>query len=325
MPEQHTYRVAGLTIRVPDTLPFAAGPPGPADLTVAWHDCARPCAVDGEPDPDQPWVIARESDDHTRYTFAGLGDVVVNHRAGAVTLHPAPEATASTMWHLFLDQVLPLYLAARGDLVLHASSVAVPTKSGVRAVIFVGESGAGKSTIAAGCALTGAKLLGDDFARISFGSPTPAVFAANLGVRLWADSAAATAPGEGEPVAHFTAKVRISSPLIGGAESAADPVPIGALVVVGDLGPSSSAPALEALSPAWAFAEVLRHSFRLDVPAPDSRLAAMDRATRLVDSVPAFWLEMPDGLEGVTSTSARLLDTLAERLEEWAASDVRGR
>ena len=59
--------------------------------------------------------------------------------------------------------VLALAWRLRGELCLHASAVSI----GGRAVLFVGESGAGKSTIAAALAVRGHRVIADDLVVIS--------------------------------------------------------------------------------------------------------------------------------------------------------------
>jgi hypothetical protein len=59
---------------------------------------------------------------------------------------------------------LALWLVARSELVLHASTVAW----GDCSVALVGGSGAGKTTLAAQCVIAGADLVGDDVLRVAF-------------------------------------------------------------------------------------------------------------------------------------------------------------
>jgi len=96
-------------------------------------------------------------------------DAAIMRHEQAVDFHISPgrdqidifatEAIASsTVRHYLLDQVLPRLLESRGHFVLHASGV----KTDRGGILFLGQSGAGKSSLAAHMAGLGAQLLGDD-------------------------------------------------------------------------------------------------------------------------------------------------------------------
>jgi len=72
----------------------------------------------------------------------------------------------------------------RGILALHASAVAF----GGRIVAFAGDTGAGKSTIAAHCVQAGGKLVADDMVRVSLTSDGVHVFAGAPHLRLWREA-----------------------------------------------------------------------------------------------------------------------------------------
>ena len=81
---------------------------------------------------------------------------------GLIEVHP-DERYAGFLEHRLACLVMPLLLAERGDLALHA---AVLARDG-RAVAFCGASMRGKSTLAAKLAARGFALLGDDSAVLS--------------------------------------------------------------------------------------------------------------------------------------------------------------
>lgn len=60
--------------------------------------------------------------------------------------------------HLLYDHVFPRVIAATGVLVLHGSAVEI----GGRLAVFIGETGAGKSTLSASLHSKGHRLIGDD-------------------------------------------------------------------------------------------------------------------------------------------------------------------
>jgi len=90
--------------------------------------------------------------------FHRLADFLLADGGREIVAYAVPSTPPETVRHLFLDQVLPLALSHQGQVALHASAVVV----GGRAVAFVGESGKGKSTLAASLATQGHPLLADD-------------------------------------------------------------------------------------------------------------------------------------------------------------------
>src|SRR5712692_6227622 len=108
---------------------------------------------------------------------------------------PSPGTSAATIRHLFLDIVMPLVLSLAGRHVLHASAV----EHNGAAVLFIGASGDGKSTLASILAEGGSRVLADDSVMIEerdgqfFARPT------YPSLRLWPDSARAVSAASGLP------------------------------------------------------------------------------------------------------------------------------
>jgi hypothetical protein len=310
----YVYRIAGVVIEVPGPLPSLVPADSPADLVVSWG--ASP-GVPGRllrsvENEGSVWLRIEAVDGGTSYFFPGLGAFIVQPDSRRVMCCPDVGTQSYTMWHLLLDQVLPLHLASQGEFVLHASSVATGDEPHGRAILFLGESGAGKSSTAIGCSLVGATLLGDDFALISLDTDPPAVTPANVGVRLWEEMVGAISPDEpGVPVAEFTSKMRIF-PSAARSRAVTDPQPIGALVFLGPRLPAGSEPLLENISSAKAFMHLLEGSYRVTVSDPEDRLRAMDQAARLVNSVPSVRLSMPENVDDLSSSCERVLELVQD-------------
>jgi hypothetical protein len=310
----YTYRIAGVVIETPQPLPSLVPADSPADLLIGWGlsptvpgRLLRSVEYEGS-----VWMRIEAVDGGTSYFFPGLGSFVVEPDTRRVTCSPDAGVQSNTMWHLLLDQVLPLYLVSQGEFVLHASSVVTGDELNGRAILFLGESGAGKSSTAIGCALVGATLLGDDFALISLDVDPPTVAPANVGVRLWEEIAAAVSPDDpGAPVAEFTSKVRIF-PSAARSRAVTDPQPIGALVFLGPRLPAATEPLLETISSAEAFMRLLEGSYRVTVSDPEDRLRAMDQAARLVNSVPSVRLRMPENVDDLSSSCERVLELVQD-------------
>ncbi len=103
-----------------------------------------------------------------------------------VTVIPVPHAQPERIRQALTGIVMALILYQRGCLVLHGSAVSIEGK----AVIFLGDSGEGKSSMAAALHAQGHLLLTDDLAAIEFGTP-PRVAIAGIPIKLDPQMAAA--------------------------------------------------------------------------------------------------------------------------------------
>jgi hypothetical protein len=130
------------------------------------------------------------------YRVQGGAEIVIGRLADADT-----EAIATAI----SGPLLGILLAQRGFFLLHASTVAI---DGV-AVTFFGESGRGKSTLAAALSERGHELLADDMTIIDTNGPAPRVLPGSPRLRLWPDSVEALDQGveELEQVRRDRAKV----------------------------------------------------------------------------------------------------------------------
>ena len=93
----------------------------------------------------------------TWFDIAGLGRFWI--AAGRdIIVEPDPQAAADTLQSFVTQACLPTLLLQRGCLVLHAGGLRV----GQGAVLLLGDSGAGKSSLTAALALAGQPLISDD-------------------------------------------------------------------------------------------------------------------------------------------------------------------
>lgn len=120
---------------------------------------------------------------HYLLRFPGQADFVLSGKT--VTCFPAPGCGEDSLRHLLLDQVIPRFWAHLGHLVLHASAVQLTDG---RVIAFLGESGWGKSTLAAALRTKGCRLLGDDSLSLSVTANKVLLFASYPGLRLNQDS-----------------------------------------------------------------------------------------------------------------------------------------
>lgn len=148
---------------------------------------------------DRGKLAARVGRDGDRLVadWVGRGRLSVRRDGGDLQFEPHPDADPRDVDKLRRGAI-PLLLAhLRGDVPLHASAVAVDGG----AIVFVGGSDLGKSTLAAAlCEHSGASLLGDDSVVITR-RHDGAFHVLALEERHWLDVAAAGALGRGNDFA----------------------------------------------------------------------------------------------------------------------------
>ena len=223
--------------------------------------------------------------------FPGLADFWVARDGQAVTCYPVPQVTEETTRHLYLNQVLPLALGRQGKLVLHASAVELAG----HAVAFLGESGRGKSTLAASFATSGRRFLTDDGLLLEPKGSGYQVLPSHPSIRLWDDSQAALISPHARlaPPVQFTAKARfLAGEDIAFCEQAR---PLRRVYFLG--GDTVAQVVFERMNPAQALVELVKNSFLLDIEARDMLAAHFDALARLVNQPMCYRLEYPRRFE----------------------------
>ena len=248
------------------------------------------------------WTEFRRADGGYLLRFPQLADFLVSADACTVTCVPVPEVPEATARHLYLNQVLPLVLSKLGKLVFHASAVEI----GAGAVAFVGESGRGKSTLAASFAVSGCRFLTDDGLVVE---PTGEGFEAlpsHPSIRLWDDSEAALIPPAARraPPVHYTSKARF----LADDELAfcAVPRPLLRVYFLGD----GSAERLEIhrLSAAETLVEWVKHSFLLDIEEQPRLASHFDQVAALANRPIHYHLDFPRRYEELAAVRQAILE-----------------
>ena len=150
-------------------------------------------------------IAAAKFEDEYLLRFPGLADFHLSPSKSAIRVLPAGGVDESTLAHLLLDQVIPRWQSHRGHLVVHASSVELP--SGV-IVGFLGSSGSGKSTLASSFFASGARMVSDDCLMLELQNKVVYAVPPYSGLRLWEDSRNRLFPSKTgfETMAHYTSK-----------------------------------------------------------------------------------------------------------------------
>jgi hypothetical protein len=243
-----------------------------------------------------PWSARARTRDGYFLRFHDLADFLVDrsgHHITCVGRHP--EASDLTVRAILLDHVIPPVVALRGRYVLHAA--AVRTDAGV--CVFAGDSGAGKSTIAAQLSAAGGDFLTDDCLVIDEHDGTVVAHASHPSVKLRDDAMQFLTPGiESDPVAEYTTKRRVRASSFG-AKSPLEPHPVVRLYFLTrgqDDAVATTEPLIERLSPRAAFMRLVNHSIRLDSEDRATLESEFQFTRRIVAAVPAALLSLPNDL-----------------------------
>jgi hypothetical protein len=214
-------------------------------------------------------------------TFGKSARFRLSFAAREIAMSIAPGTHDSTIDHLLVDQIWPRIIAHVGHLVIHASGVS--TDRG--AILIVGPSGRGKSTLAASLHQRGFPLLGDD-AIIVGGDGCRAVYPS---LRLFADSIDTlfTAPTKQSPVAHYSAKRNIHLPADASSPDQ-NQHSRGIFFLEPDAGVGD--PAVIRMAPAAACMTLVEHSFWLDPTSIEQSAQRMQAASAIAGSAPLFRL-----------------------------------
>lgn len=225
-----------------------------------------------------------------------------------VALNVAPDTDEATLTHILFDHLIPRILAHQGHLILHGSAVAMDG----RVAIFLGDTGAGKSTLAASLHAAGHQLLGDDAVVVSSGEHGFLAQAVYPSLRLFPDTIE-TLFGESadvHPMAGYSDKQRVTLE----APDHTKPLPVGAIFILSDE-IDVTIPQLHRPGPAQACIWALEQSFSLD-PHDAARAAhRMSEVSALIEGVDTFLLDYPrayDRLADVHRLIARCMAGGAE-------------
>lgn len=226
-------------------------------------------------------VVAQRVDRHETLGYLldapGYGRFLMSSDGSRVACAPAP--TDRHHWQLVLTgQVLPFAATLQGLEVFHASAASF----GGRAIMLLGSSGAGKSTVAATLALAGASFLADDVVAVEEREGVPL---AHPGLSL------AKLLPEVHDVVFAGVAGRVGTPIDGGAKTQLDLggeprlTPPGAMYFLERL--ESGPPSIERLD-APDPRLLLGSTFNFCIQTPDRLRRQLDICSLLATQVPAF-------------------------------------
>ena len=222
------------------------------------------------------------------YIFVpSVGAIHVSHGC-EIMVNPVSGVEDRVIRLFLLGAALGLLLHQRGLLTLHASAVAINDG----AVLFLGNSGQGKSTLAATLNTLGYPLVADDVVAIDMcGTDGPVVLPAYPQLKLWPD--AATAIGNDPsalPLLHPDLTKRWQ-PAAGDFSLA--PLPLRHIYALYD----ADEIAVEQLHPREAFAETVAFAYAVGLLGPSAMTPShFQQYVALAERVPVYVLERPRSL-----------------------------
>lgn len=220
-------------------------------------------------------------------TFGDLARFGVNFETQEIVLlEQAPQSTQNDLSHFLFDHVAPRILARLGHLVLHGA--ALSTDGAL--IGLLGETGAGKSTLAASLAEQGFTLIGDDSVLISESGGRFFGTSIYPSLRLFPESIVAVFSSDvpSSTMAHYSDKRRLDREAM--SQPPAKPLPLAALFYLSDEF-DDDGPVASALTAAQMCMRCTEQSFAMMPADPVETQARFGTIARLASAVPGFVLD----------------------------------
>jgi hypothetical protein len=240
--------------------------------------------------------------------FPNLADFLVSENRRVISCHAEPNVSSETIRHLFLDQVLPCLIGNRDAVVLHASAVAI--SSG--AVVFIGESGWGKSTLGASLSANGFALLTDDGVMVQWRESQLLCVPSYPGLRLWPESVVGVlgAQAQGIPMVPDSVKQRFgreNTSLVFANEA----LPVKKIYLLANPAENVQSVSIVSMNLREAYLELLKHIYRLDFSDWKRIGEECDLAAKIVEATRPGRLSFPREFDFLPFVRRTLLADLA--------------
>lgn len=259
---------------------------------------------------EEVWLYFGRRGNRYLLRFPDLADFQISDTGECVQCTPVPEVPLETIRHLFLDQVFPLALSKRRELVLHASSVVGETG----AIAFIGKTGVGKSTLAASFAKDRFPFITDDCLVLEESTEHLLAFPGYPGLRLWQDVVDSLFDSQPEycDVAHYSRKKRIDL-IDHSLLFQSDPVTLRRIYFLNTYLPSEENRSISIIptSPRESFMELVRFAYKLDIGDRDMLATEFKCLSRVVN-LPIFYrLSYPHDLSLLPAVKEAILEDLS--------------
>ena len=313
----HLYQACGLSIASDAPIPGLrrrgwSDPPASdsPELTIAMRGAIELDASVGEtslwwvsPEIDgrgKPEMKVEANERGYRLTYNDDVTFLIDRAGGRISAHWRPSRSDADAASHLAGSVLAFALRLRGSVPLHASAVVVDG----RALLFIGDPWAGKSTTIAAFSRLGHSILADDIVRIDVVDSRVLAYPGHPRLNLWADSAK-TLFGPSNDASMWTEEYskQVLDLQATGCSFQSAPVPIEAVYLLGErLAVGSDAPSITAVSPSAALVALVRHAYGGCFLDRTMRAREFDVLCQLVEHVPVRELRFGDDLSALVAS-----------------------
>jgi len=206
---------------------------------------------------------------------------------------------------VILKSILPELIHQREQLILHANAIEVFGS----AVAFMGESGAGKSTMTAALCKLGHKIVSDDVMVIDFiGTRSPVVFSGLTQLLLWSEAATALGYDSETWLQPYPESDKRSFWITSAFSQ--EPLPLKRIYVLAE----GTSQKIELLQPQEAFDVLVRSTFFFNIGSKDTRITSslFHQCIRLANSVPICRLKRPSSFSALPNLVKLVEEDLAQ-------------
>lgn len=303
------YHLYGVRLHSAWRLPYSqAVQPSVADIALtrrpaSWFSEARAEALT-HPQPWAPIVEGALADGRVYLQWPDRFEFLISSDGSEIAGRQLSQGVPEGFHTYLLGQALSFALIRHGLDPLHATVVTV----GGRGAAFLGESGYGKSSLAAAFLAAGHRLLTDDLLVLTDGQPELAAHPGPPRLKLYPSSARRLLPGvRGRRMMRSTPKLLFP---LGSAQVAGGPATLRAMYIL--VPPRPDGPptrvAIRRLSGRQACLAMIRNTFNSSVLTPDRLARQFALSVRLATSVPVKAITYP--------RSFRVLPTVRDAILE---------
>lgn len=229
--------------------------------------------------------------DDAHFFWEGLGKFRVS-RGTEIVIDPAADVEERLLRLPLLGTIIAVLMHQRGRLVMHASAVAIDGE----AIIFVGNKGRGKSTMAATLYGRGHQLIADDVVALSVnGEGHPMVMPGFPQFKLYPEAAISSLGNDDEPLPELAEGYEKCGRRVTD-RFAQEPIPLRSVYVL----EGGTVASIEQLGPQAAVLALIANSymarFGKQLLRGGEASSHLRQCTRLIGQVPVYRLKRPGSL-----------------------------
>jgi hypothetical protein len=293
------YRIYGIVVRSDWDLPLPELPGGTPEVEIIQCSSAElePAAAEAATLPDTPewYKIANLHDGSTYISFPSLFEFLISSDGRRVCVHRRDGIPDDAFHTYLLTHGMSYAMLEMGIEQLHGTCVLIDQ----RAVAFVGDSGHGKSTLAAAFVRAGYRLISDDMLLVRPGA-LATVIPALPQIKLFPDVAESLLGQhvQGERMNPLTRKTIIR---LAPEQFYRDEAPLECLYVLASPSARASQSAVEIgeISRQDAFIALCKAAFNSDESKSERLKRQFSYASQIVSSVPIKRLSFGDGIDSL--------------------------